>query len=132
MLNFQSCIGKESGWLCVQYNRFIVIRYTYIHLFVLVCELFVVHYIYTFMSPTEHSTSIEDVDAFIDALKQKVVSMCLRRLPASGQLLNMYLCLQLSLHTTSLLRCLVESTLRGQPNLRCLEFPSFFAGGFIQ
>ncbi|CAI8044553.1 Pyridoxal-dependent decarboxylase domain-containing protein 1 [Geodia barretti] len=58
----------------------------------------------------EHSTSIEDVDSFIDALKQKA----------------------LSLHTTSLLRCLVESTLRGQPNLRCLEFPSFFAGGFIQ
>lgn len=58
----------------------------------------------------EHSTSIEDVDGFVDALKQKVQT----------------------LHTTSLLRCLIESTLRGQPNLRCLEFPSFFAGGFIQ
>ena len=42
------------------------------------------------------------------------------------------LSVQQTLHTTSLLRCLIESTLRGQPNLRCLEFPSFFAGGFIQ
>ena len=26
----------------------------------------------------------------------------------------------------------LRATLRGQPNLRCLEFPSFFASGFIQ
>ena len=39
---------------------------------------------------------------------------------------------QETLHTTALVRRLIESQLKGQPNLRCLEFPSFFAAGFIQ
>ena len=39
---------------------------------------------------------------------------------------------QQTLHTTALVRRLIESQLKGQPNLRCLEFPSFFAAGFVQ
>eukprot|EP00731_Ephydatia_muelleri_P037609 Em0519g4a len=58
----------------------------------------------------EHSTSLEDVNRFADALAQKVRTM----------------------HATALVRGLIERVLRGQPNLRCLEFPSFFASGFIQ
>ena len=56
----------------------VVIRHTYIHLYsllhLLVCEL--LNFCSSlFISPTEHSTSIEDVDAFVEALKQKVVSV---------------------------------------------------------
>ena len=105
----------------------------------------------------EHSTSIEDVDRFIDALKLKVVrtqqllqcyyqhvQQCIFLWSSmddirvwllqvcSCQLPCRLLTSQFSLHPTSLARCLIESTLRGQPNLRCLEFPSFFASGFIQ
>lgn len=58
----------------------------------------------------EHSTSIEDIDRFVEALSQRVQT----------------------LHTTALVRRLIESQLKGQPNLRCLEFPSFFAAGFVQ
>ena len=51
-------------------------------------------------------------------------------------LVNLYLSvsfsLQQTLHTTALVRRLIESQLKGQPNLRCLEFPSFFAAGFVQ
>ena len=39
---------------------------------------------------------------------------------------------QRTMHATALIRGLIERVLRGQPNLRCLEFPSFFASGFIQ
>eukprot|EP00731_Ephydatia_muelleri_P029089 Em0020g733a len=44
--------------------------------------------------------------------------------------------LKLSLHGVSFkfdpINSFPERVLRGQPNLRCLEFPSFFASGFIQ
>ena len=39
---------------------------------------------------------------------------------------------QQSIHMTALARRLIEEELKGQPNLRCLEFPSFFGSGFIQ
>lgn len=58
----------------------------------------------------EHSTSLDDVDKFIEALKKRIES----------------------LHITALARRLIETELAGQPNLRCLEFPSFFGSGFIQ
>ena len=80
---------------------------------------------------TEHSTSIEDVDRFIEALKQKAVSgaTALTSDPVSPQTPPPP---QDTIHTTSLARRLLERELKGRPNLRCLEFPSFFASGFIQ
>ena len=95
-------------------------------------DQFVLSCIHVRTITAEHSTSIEDVDKFIAALKQKVVRSgpCVVVIEIWSVALPFLM--QTSIHPTSLARCLVESTLRGQPNLRCLEFPSFFASGFIQ